>query len=119
MNLVDLVKSFQTSIYYLLAKFSFDTAENESLKICQKLAKSQKKSQKKTQETQPRWKFAPERWKDADESLLTRQNSGLTGIDADTFGVPSASPRPAFDGAAYASKLPGTTMVLAPVLSWI
>ena len=70
-------------------------------------------------ETQPRWKFAPERWKDADETLLTRENSGLTGIDADTFGVPSASPRPAFDGAAYASKLPGTTMVLAPVLSWI
>ena len=26
---VDLVKSFQTRIYYLLAKFAFDTAENE------------------------------------------------------------------------------------------
>ena len=41
-NLVDLVKSFQTitSIYYLLAKFDFDTAENEPLKVCQKLAKS-------------------------------------------------------------------------------
>ena len=38
-NLVDLVKSFQTSIYYLLAKFGFDTAENEPLKVCQKLAK--------------------------------------------------------------------------------
>ena len=34
---------------YLLAKFGFDTAENEPLKVCQKLAKSQKKSQKKTQ----------------------------------------------------------------------
>ena len=32
-NLVDLVKSFQTSIYYLLAKFGFDTAENEPLKF--------------------------------------------------------------------------------------
>ena len=28
-NLVDLVKSVPTSIYYLLAKFGFDTAENE------------------------------------------------------------------------------------------
>jgi len=65
-------------------------------------------------ETQPRWKFAPERWKDADETLLTRENSGLTGIDADTFGVPSASPRPAFDGAAYASKLPGIYATVAP-----
>ena len=33
-NLVDLVKSFPTSIYYLLAKFGFETAENESLKPC-------------------------------------------------------------------------------------
>ena len=33
-NLVDLVKSFQTSI----AKFGFDTAENKPLKICQNLA---------------------------------------------------------------------------------
>ena len=38
-NLLDLVKSFQTSIYYLLAKIGFDTAENGPLKICQKLAK--------------------------------------------------------------------------------
>ena len=28
-NLVDLVKSFQTNIYYLLARVGFDTAENE------------------------------------------------------------------------------------------
>ena len=28
-NLVDLVKSVQTSIYYSLAKFGVDTAENE------------------------------------------------------------------------------------------
>ena len=34
--LVDLAKSFQTSIYYLLAKFNFDTAENEPLKVCRK-----------------------------------------------------------------------------------
>ena len=33
--LVDLVKSFKTSIYYLLAKFRVDTAENRPLKICQ------------------------------------------------------------------------------------
>ena len=56
-NLVDLAKSFQTSFIhvpflsisfqidpnsneYLLAKFGFDTAENEPLKVCQKLAKS-------------------------------------------------------------------------------
>ena len=32
-NLVDLVKSFQTSIYYLLATFGVDTAENEPLKL--------------------------------------------------------------------------------------
>ena len=31
-NLVDLVKSFPTSIFF--AKFGFDTAENESLKVC-------------------------------------------------------------------------------------
>ena len=37
-HLVDLVKSFQTSTYYLLAKFGFDTAENEPIKVCQKLA---------------------------------------------------------------------------------
>ena len=42
-NLVDLVKSFQTSIYYLLAKIDFDTAENEPLKDCQQLANSWKK----------------------------------------------------------------------------
>ena len=39
-NLVDLVKSFHASIYYLLARFGFDTAENGSLKVCQKLVKS-------------------------------------------------------------------------------
>ena len=39
-NLVDPVKSFQTSIYYLLAKFSFDTAENGPLKVCPKLGNS-------------------------------------------------------------------------------
>ena len=32
-NLVDLVKSFETSIYYLLAKFGVDTDENEPLKV--------------------------------------------------------------------------------------
>ena len=48
-NLVDLVKSFQTSIHYLLAKFGFDTAENEPLKVRQKIAnvESQKKRQNK------------------------------------------------------------------------
>ena len=35
MNLADLVKSFQTSIYCLLAKFGFDTADNGPLKVCQ------------------------------------------------------------------------------------
>ena len=39
-NLVDLVKSFQTSIYYLLAKFGVDTTENGPLKICKKLAEN-------------------------------------------------------------------------------
>ena len=39
-NIVDLAKSFQTSSYYLLAKFGVDTAENGPLKVCQKLAKS-------------------------------------------------------------------------------
>ena len=39
-NLVDLVKSFQTSILtlYLLANFGVDTAENGPLKVCQQLA---------------------------------------------------------------------------------
>ena len=32
-NLADLVKSFPRRSYYLLAKFGFDTAENESLKV--------------------------------------------------------------------------------------
>ena len=32
-NLVDLVKSFPTNIYYLTAKYGFDTAENEHLKV--------------------------------------------------------------------------------------
>ena len=35
-NLVDLVKSFQTSISYLLANIGVDTAENEPLKVCKK-----------------------------------------------------------------------------------
>ena len=38
-NVVDLVKSFQTSIYYLVvlfAKIGVDTAENGPLKVCQK-----------------------------------------------------------------------------------
>ena len=49
-NIVDLVKSFQTStsIYYLvftiytylLAKIGFDTAENGPLKVCQKSGKN-------------------------------------------------------------------------------
>ena len=30
---VDLGESFPTSIYYLLAKFGFDTAKNEPLKV--------------------------------------------------------------------------------------
>ena len=34
-NLVDLVKSFPTSVHF--AKFGFDTAESEPLKISQKL----------------------------------------------------------------------------------
>ena len=40
LNIVDIVKSFQTSIHYLLAKFGNDTAENEPVKVRQKLAKS-------------------------------------------------------------------------------
>ena len=36
-NLDDLVKSFQTSILYFLAKFGVDTAENGPFKVCQKL----------------------------------------------------------------------------------
>ena len=44
-KLVDLVKSSQSSFRtisneYLLAKFGFDTAENEPLKVCQQLATS-------------------------------------------------------------------------------
>ena len=39
-NLVDLVKSFQTSIYYLLANIGVDTAENGPPKVCQQLANS-------------------------------------------------------------------------------
>ena len=46
-HLVDLVKSFQTSIQYLLAKFGVDTAENEPLKVCQKLANSYLKKVRK------------------------------------------------------------------------
>ena len=45
-NLVDLVKSFRTGIYYLLAKFGVDTAESGPLKVCQKVAKSEKKKLK-------------------------------------------------------------------------
>ena len=51
-NLVDLVKSFQSlsmslfqtsiGIYYLFAKIGVDTAENGPLKVCQQLPKSQK-----------------------------------------------------------------------------
>ena len=33
-NLLDLVKSFPTRIYYVLAKFGFDIAENELSKVC-------------------------------------------------------------------------------------
>ena len=36
-NLVDLFKSFPTSIYYLLANIVFATAENDSLRVCQKV----------------------------------------------------------------------------------
>ena len=42
-NFVDLVKSFQTSILYLLATFGVDTAENGPLKVCKKLASREKK----------------------------------------------------------------------------
>ena len=41
-DLVDLVKSFQTDSYsdeYLLAKIGVDTAENGLLKVCHNLAK--------------------------------------------------------------------------------
>ena len=38
-SLVDLEKCCKMSIYYLFAKFGFDTAENEPLKVCQQLAK--------------------------------------------------------------------------------
>ena len=41
-NLVDLVKSFQNSIYF--QNSAFDTAENEPLKVRQKIAKSYNKS---------------------------------------------------------------------------
>ena len=40
LNLVDLAMSFQTSVQYLLENFGVDTAENGTLKVCQKLAKS-------------------------------------------------------------------------------
>ena len=33
-NLVDLVKSFPTGIYYLLAKIGVDIEENEPNKVC-------------------------------------------------------------------------------------
>ena len=41
-NLANLIKSFQTSIFYLFAKIGVDTAENEPVKVCQKLANRQK-----------------------------------------------------------------------------
>ena len=37
---VDLIKSFQTSIYDLLAKICFDPAVKGPLKVCQTIAKS-------------------------------------------------------------------------------
>ena len=40
-NLVDLVKSFQTS--YLLAKFSVDTAENGPPKVCKTIIQQSEK----------------------------------------------------------------------------
>ena len=50
-NLVDLVKSFQTSIYLyyyeLLANFGVDTAKNGPLKVSQHLAKTRKKDEKR------------------------------------------------------------------------
>ena len=46
-NLVDLVKSFLTSIYYLLVKFVFDKAENEPLNFCQEFAIKLEQSQSK------------------------------------------------------------------------
>ena len=36
-NLIDLLESFRTSIYYLVAEIVFDTAENETSKVCQEL----------------------------------------------------------------------------------
>ena len=45
-NLADLVKSFHTSIYYLLAKVGVDTAENGPLKVCQNFAKVEQTSLK-------------------------------------------------------------------------
>ena len=41
-DLVNLVKSFQTGIYYLLAKVGVDTVENGPLNDCQTLAKTMK-----------------------------------------------------------------------------
>ena len=38
-HLIDLVKSFPTSIYYLPAKNGFDKAENEPSKVCQEIVK--------------------------------------------------------------------------------
>ena len=35
-TMIDLVKSSPKGIYYLLAKISFDKAENEPSKVCQK-----------------------------------------------------------------------------------
>ena len=37
-KLANLVKGFLTSIYYVVAKNGFDTAENEPLKVYQQLA---------------------------------------------------------------------------------
>ena len=43
-NIVDLVKSFLTSIYYLLAPIGFDTADNGPLKVSQKWPSVRKKT---------------------------------------------------------------------------
>ena len=38
-DLIDLVKSFPYSNEYLVAKYGFDTAENESSKVCQQVVR--------------------------------------------------------------------------------
>ena len=89
-NLVDLVKSFQTSIYYLLAKFGVDTAENGPLKARQKLAKNQKKIRKKFRTTQAEHKA---------------QGSAGTGTkDARAIENGDQEPRPAIGSASAALR---------------